>query len=114
MRQERSDVNMSFGLHFFRCLCVVDDGDKPIPVPSDVKDHVAINVIRILKHAADFVKVTPPDSLDDTHPRFDFVCRFGIACNRLAQMLSRNDDHFTENTSQYVKLSRLERRLASR
>lgn len=84
---------MSFGLHFFRRLCIVDNGDKPVTVPSDVKDHVTLDVIRILKHAANFVKIVPADPLDDTHPRFDFPRRVRIAFHRLAQVLSRNDDH---------------------
>jgi hypothetical protein len=84
---------MSFGLHFFRCLGIVDNSDKPIAVPSDVKDDVAIHVIGSLEHATHFRKIVPPDRLDDAHPRFDFVCRIRIAFYRLAQMLSRNDEH---------------------
>lgn len=84
---------MPFGLHFFRRPCIVDNGDKPITVPSDVKGHVAIHVIGILKHDANFVKIVPADPLDDTHPRFDFVRRIRVAFHRLAQMLSRNDEH---------------------
>jgi hypothetical protein len=47
----------------------------------------------------------PPDRLDDAHPRFDFVRRIRVAFHRLAQMLTRNDMHSPQNTSQYVKLS---------
>ena len=84
---------MPSGLHFFRRLCIMDNGDKPVTVPSDVKDHVAIHLIGILKHDANFVKIVPADPLDDTHPRFDFVRRIRVAFHRLAQMLSRNDEH---------------------
>lgn len=84
---------MSFGLQFFRRLRIVDNGNKPIAVPSDVKNYVAIHIIGILKHAAHFVKIVPTDPLDDTHPRFDFVRRIRIAFHRLAQMLSRDDNH---------------------
>ncbi len=84
---------MSFGLHFFRRLCAVDSSDKPITVPPDVKDHVAIDLVDILKHAANFVKIVPANPLDDTHPRFDFVRRIRITFHRLAQVLSRNDEH---------------------
>ena len=59
---------MPFGLHFSCRLGIVNDGDKPVTVPSDVKDYVAIHVIGILEHAANFVKIVPADSLDDTHP----------------------------------------------
>lgn len=84
---------MSSGLHFSRRLCIVDNGDKPIAVPPDVKDYVAIHVVGILKHAANFVKIVPADTLDDTHPCFDFLRRIRIAFHRLAEVLSRNDDH---------------------
>jgi len=84
---------MSFGPHFFGCLGIVDDSDKPITVPSDVKDDVAIHLIGILKHAPHFREIVPPDRLDDTHPRFDFVRCIRIAFYRLAQMHSRNDEH---------------------
>jgi len=84
---------MSFGLHFFFRLCIVDNGDQPVAVPSDIKNHVAIYVIGIVKHAANFVKIVPADPFDDADPRFDFVRRIRIAFHRLAQMLSRNDDH---------------------
>ena len=84
---------MSFGLHMFRPLCIVDNSDEPVTVPSDVKDHVAIYVVGILKHGANFVKIVPADSLDDSHPRFDFIRGIRIAFHRLAQMSSRNDEH---------------------
>ena len=70
---------MSFGLPFTRRLRIVDDGDKPVPVLSDVKDHVAIDKIGILKHAAHFRKIVPADRLDDAHPSFDFVRRIRVA-----------------------------------
>ena len=84
---------MSSGLHFFRRLCIVDNGDQPVTVPSDVKGHISIDVIGILKHAANFVKIVPANPLDNTHPRFDFVRCIGIAFHRLAEVLSRNDEH---------------------
>jgi hypothetical protein len=65
---------MSFGLHFSRRLCIVDDGDKPVTVPSDVEDHVAIHVIGILEHAAHFVKTVPADpSTIPTHALISFA-----------------------------------------
>ena len=73
---------MPFGLPFTRRLCVVDNGDKPVPVLSDVKDHVANHGIGILKHAANFRKIVPPDRLDNGHPSFDFV-----RCIRVARWI---------------------------
>ena len=84
---------MPFGLPFIRRLCIVDDSDKPVPILSDVKNHVVIHKIGILKHAANFRKIVPPDCLDDAHPRFDFVRRIWVALHCLAQMLPRNDMH---------------------
>ena len=87
---------MSFGLHFFHRLRIVDYDDEPIAVPSDVKNYVANHVISVLERAANFVKIVPADLLDDTHPRSDFVRRIGIEFHRLAQMLSRNDNHLSK------------------
>jgi len=67
----------------------VDDGDEPVPVLSDVKDHVATDRIGILEHAAYFRKIVPSGRLDDAHPSFDFVRRIRVAFHRLAQMLTR-------------------------
>lgn len=70
---------MPFSLDFIRRLCIGDDGDKPVPILSDVKEHVIIHKIGILKHAANFRKLVPPNGLDDAHPRFDFVRRIWVA-----------------------------------
>jgi hypothetical protein len=75
MRQKRADVDVPFGLLFIRPLRIMDDGDKPVPVLSDVKGHVAIHTIGILEPAAHFRKIVPRDRLDDAHPRFDFARR---------------------------------------
>ncbi len=84
---------MPFGPPFIRRLCVVDDGDKPVPILSDVKDHIVIHMIGILKHPANVRKTVPPDRLNDAHPRLDFLPRIRMAFHRLAQMLTRNDVH---------------------
>jgi len=78
----------------------MDDGDKPVPVLSDVEDHVATHGIGVLKHSANFHNVVPPDRLDDAHPCFDFVRRIRVALYRLSQMLACNDMHRGQNTSQ--------------
>lgn len=95
MRQKRSNIDVPFGLLFIRRLCKVDDGDQPIPVLSDVKDQVAIYRIGIFKRAAHLCKIAPPDRLNDSHPRFDFVRRIRVALHRLAQVPARNDMHPT-------------------
>jgi hypothetical protein len=84
---------VSIGLLFSRRLCIMDDGDEPVPVLSDVKDQVAIHRIGIFKRAVHFCKIVPPDRLHDSHPRFDFVRPNRVAFHRLAQMPARNDMH---------------------
>lgn len=57
------------------CLRIMDDGNEPVPVVSKIKDHIIILKIGVLKRAANFHKIVPPDRLNDDHPRFDFVGR---------------------------------------
>jgi hypothetical protein len=97
---------MPFGVNSLGCLCIVDHRDKPVPVSSDVKDHVVIHGIGVLKDAANFRKIVPANCLDDCDPCFDFVRCIRIAPHRFAQMLARDDCAHAKNTSQYVKLSR--------
>jgi hypothetical protein len=42
-------------------LGIVDGRDKPVPTVSDVKDHVTIHRVGILKRAANFFKIVPPN-----------------------------------------------------
>jgi len=82
-----------FGLLFTRRLRIVDDGYKPVPVVPEIKNHVPIDWISIVEHSANFVNIVPPDCLNDTGPRFDFVRRIWVAFDRFAQVLTRNDVH---------------------
>ena len=84
---------MPFRLLSLRRLCIMDDRDQPVPIVPDVKDHVTIHIVGILKHAANFRKIVPPDRLDDARPRCNFVRRIRVVFDRLAQMLARNDMH---------------------
>jgi hypothetical protein len=84
---------MSSSVPLIQRLCVVDHGDQPVPILPDIKDHVAVYRIGILKNTANFPKITPTNRLYYAYPRFDFVRRIGIAFHRLAQMLARNDMH---------------------
>jgi hypothetical protein len=93
MRQKRSDVDVPIGPSFSRGLCIVDDGDKPVPILSDVKDHVVIHMIGVLKYPANFRKIVPSDRSDDAQPRFDLVRRIWVAFYRLPQVFTRNDMH---------------------
>jgi hypothetical protein len=71
----------------------VDDGYKPVPVVPNVEDHVAIDKIGILEHAANVIKIMPPDRLDNGGPCHDFVRRIWVAFHCIPQMLTRNDMH---------------------
>ncbi len=84
---------MPFRLPFLRCLSIVDDGYKPVPVVPDVKDHVVVHRIGILEHAANIIKIVPANRLDNGGPGFDFVRRIWVAFHRLLQVLTRNDMH---------------------
>jgi len=66
---------MSFRLLSIHRFCVVNDGNESVPVPPNVEYHVSIHEVGIFEHAANFQETVPPDSFDNAHPRFDFVCR---------------------------------------
>ena len=84
---------MPLGLPPNRCFCIMDDGDEPVPILSDVKDNVAIHKIDILEDGANFREIVPSHRLYDTNPRSYFIrcIREGRHC--LAQMLACNDMH---------------------
>ena len=82
---------MSLGLPFTQCFGIVDDCYKPVPVVSNVEDHVAIDKVGILEHAANFTKIVPWGHLDNGGPCHYFVRRIRVAFHRLLQMLTRND-----------------------
>ena len=105
VRQEGSDVDMPSSLPLICCLSIVDGGYQPIPVVSNVKDHVAIDKIGILEHATNVTKIVPADRLDNGGPSLDFVRRIWVVFHRLPQVLTRNDMHSRKHTSQYVKAS---------
>ena len=84
---------MPFRLPFLGRLCIVDDRDQPVPIVPDVKDHVIIHIVGILKHAANFGKIMPTHGLDNAHPRCNFARRIWVFLDRLAQMLTRNEMH---------------------
>jgi hypothetical protein len=71
----------------------VDDGDKPISILSEVEHYVPVDIIGILKQAANFRKIVPSNRFDNHCPRFDFVCRIRIAIDGFTQMPSGYDVH---------------------
>ena len=84
---------MPLGLPHIRCLSIVEDGYEPVPVVPKVEDHVPIDKIGILEHAANVIKIMLGDRFDNCGPSLDFVRRIWVAFHRLPQMLTRNDMH---------------------
>lgn len=78
----------------FTCrLSVVNDGDEPVPIAPDVKDHVTVHSISVLERAANIIEIVPANRLDDGDPGFDFVRRIRVVSHCLTQMLTHNDMH---------------------
>ena len=96
---------MPFGLFSFYRLYVMDDGDQPVPIIADVKNHELAHRIGMLEDGPHLLKIMPVRSLDDGLPRSDFVRRLLVGFCRLQQVLFGDDVHSPIITSQSVKLS---------
>jgi len=105
MRQERSYVDVSLGVNSLLRLCIVDDGDQPVPVSSNVKNYVVIDGIRVFKHVANLGKIVPANGLDNADPQFNFFRCIGMVLHRFAEKLARDDVHNQEyfTTCEVVK-----------
>jgi LEA14-like dessication related protein len=75
-----------------RCR-IVNHRDEPIAVSPDIKHNVSSNIVSIAKHAANFGEAVPSNSLYDSDPCLNFVCRAGILPQSLLQMFSRHNVH---------------------
>ena len=95
MRQERPDVDMPLRLPLLRCLCIVDDSYKPVPVVPNIKDDVAFYRIGIFERSADLIKIVPANCLDNGGTGCNLVRRIWIGFHRLLQVLTRNDVHLS-------------------
>lgn len=95
MGQKRPDVDVPSSPLVIPRLCVVDDGDKPISVLSEVKNYVPIDIIGVLKEAPNLRKIVPSNSFDYHCPRFDFVGRIRIAIDGFTQMPSGYEVHLS-------------------
>jgi hypothetical protein len=93
MRQKRPDVDMSLSLLVNAFLCVVDNGNKPIPILAEVEDYVTVDIVGIPKHTANFGEIPPPHRFNDCRPGFDFVCRIRISIGGYLQMPSGDKVH---------------------
>ena len=84
---------MPFGLFSFYRLYVMDDGDQPVPIIADVKNHELAHRIGMLEDGPHLLKIMPVRSLEDGLPRFDFVRRVLVGFCRLQQVLFGDDVH---------------------
>jgi hypothetical protein len=93
MRQKRPDVDVSLSLLVNAFLCVMDNGNKPIPILPEVEDYVTVDVVGIRDHTANFGEILPSHRIDDCGPGGDFVRRIRIASGGYLQMPSGDKDH---------------------
>lgn len=84
---------MAFCLHFLGGLGIVNDRDESVSIPPDIEDHVAIDIIGILKHLPYFGEIVPANRLNDACPGFYFTCCIWVLLHRFAQMPAGNDIH---------------------
>ncbi len=94
---------MPFGLLSLYHLYIVHDRDKPIPITTDVEDHIIVHIVGIREDAFHFLKSTPSGSFHGSSPFLEFIRRILVGFHRLFQMLSRHNLHRTNNTSHSVK-----------
>jgi hypothetical protein len=97
---------MSSGSLLIHCFRVVNDCDEPVAVLPNVENYVSLYIVGIFERAANLRKIVPSNLFDDNHPCFDLVRRVLILLHGLVQMLTRDDMHHKNHTSQYVKSSR--------
>ncbi len=79
---------------FFRRLGIMDDGDEPVPIPSNIENHISVDIIGILEDLAYFREIVPANCLNDARPGFNFTRRIPILPHGLVQMPASNDIHF--------------------
>lgn len=82
---------------------VVNDGDKPVAILTNIEDYESFHVVGVLELAANLRKIVPSNLFDYSYPCLDLVRRIRILLHSLIQMLAGNDVHVHETTSQYVK-----------
>jgi hypothetical protein len=93
VRQEGANVNVPIRSQFLSALREMDYRNQPVPVLTNVENHITFNVIGILEYAADLREIVPPHMIDDTHPRRDFASGVRIIGYCLSNVLARDDVH---------------------
>ena len=84
---------MAFRLSLFGRFGIVNDRDESVPIPPDIEDHVAIDIIGVLKHLPHFGKIVPANRLNEACPGFHFTRCIRVLLYRFAQMPAGNDMH---------------------
>jgi len=72
---------------------IVNHRDEPIAVSPNINHNVSSNIVSIAKHTANFSEAVPSNSLYDSDPCLNFVCRVAILLQSLLQMFSRHNVH---------------------
>jgi hypothetical protein len=94
MRQKRPDIDVSLSLLVNAFLCVVNNGNKPIPILTEVEDNVTIDIVGIPDRTTNFCEILPPHRFDDCRPGVDFVCGIWISIAGYLQMPSGDKVHY--------------------
>src|SRR5271155_2544787 len=98
MRQERPDINMTHRHATFFLSRVVNDGDQPVTVLTDIEDHIAIHIIGIFEDLTHLHEIPPSSFGSNPVPGSDFFgsvrkLLFGpdqvLACDNVHGTLSR-------------------------
>jgi hypothetical protein len=71
----------------------MNDGDKPVPVLTDIENHMPLHIIGILENLPDFQEVPPPRGLRDFVPGHNLYGGVGVLLYRAVQVLFRDDMH---------------------
>jgi hypothetical protein len=66
------------GLHFARCLSVVDHRYEPVSVVPDIENHVAIYWVCVFEYATNFRAAVPVNRFDNGFPRSNLVSCIGV------------------------------------
>ena len=73
--QKRPDIDMSLSLPSLRRLRLVDDGNEPVPITPEIKNHATIHVIRVFVDVPHLLKIMPSGGINDGLPILDFTSR---------------------------------------
>jgi hypothetical protein len=93
MRQERADIDVTFGDPAVFYARVMNDGDQSVAVLKHIEDYIPLHIIGILENLPDLHEVPPPGGLRDYAPGHDLFGGIGILFNGAVQVLFGDDMH---------------------